>query len=220
MQSALRIAALKAVNLFASKEATHYYLNGVLVQINPRHVVYVATDRHRMLVHREDLAEDVEANTLLGDFILPREALDKIKVRRGDPAEILFSKFGTDKFMLGDTPIAPIDGTFPSWSRVIPAALNPENAPQRPQFNIALLAAFQKAAEALGYGKLAPHFHYGDARNPCAVTFGEKRQTFGVITPVRNTAPLWNGTPSWAVAAPTPPTKPRKSSRTCCASRP
>jgi DNA polymerase III sliding clamp (beta) subunit (PCNA family) len=202
MQAELKIAALKAVNLFASKEETRYYLCGVLVQISLRHTLYVATDGHRMLVHREDLAEGAEANTLLGDFILPRAALDKLKAAKSGPAEILFSTFGEGKFLLGETLVTPVDGSFPQWSRAVPAPVDPEATPQRPQFNLAYCVDFQKAAIALGYGALAPHLHYSDASAPCAVTFGDSRQTFGVIMPVRNQAPLWAGVPEWAQAAP------------------
>jgi len=47
----LSIPALKACNLFASKEDVRYYLNGVLVTVTERATLYVATDGHRLLAY-------------------------------------------------------------------------------------------------------------------------------------------------------------------------
>jgi hypothetical protein len=202
--AALNVKALKAVNLFAPREATRYYLNGVLITVNARNVFYVATDGHRMLVHREDLAEGAEDNTLTGSWIVPSSAIDAIKGGTGRFAETpaTLAEVGNGEYRLdapkGSTIFKPIDGSFPDWHRVIPRGLSKGEVAVPHQFNLHYGASFAKAAELLGYNTLAPHFHHAAAGNPLAVTFGEGRQTFGVLMPVRADANEWTGLPVWA----------------------
>ncbi len=206
MKSQLSIAALKAVALCASTEATRYYLNGVFVNIESRATVYVATDGHRMLVHRAELPAHEADNKMLGECIIPLASIAKLKPVSKYTDSLEFTQLADGKYLLGDSVVTPIDGTFPDWRRVIPAPLSPGDSVSRAQFNLAYLHDFQKAGKILG-GHL-PHIHYSsDERNPCAVTFGDlgTPMTFGVIMPYRNAAPLWAGLPDWAqMPAPKP----------------
>jgi len=198
--SQVSIKALKACNLFASKEATRYYLNGVLLTVSRRESLYVATDGPRMLVHRNCLDDDAPDNKFLGEWILPSESISELKAEKYGKDAALLSAFGNEGKLLlqtnKETILTPIDGTYPNWRRTLPAALNPAEDNGRPQFNLAYCLDFQKASKILGYSALSPHFHYGRADTPCAVTFGHD-ETFGVIMPVRNNADLWAGAPDW-----------------------
>jgi len=200
--ASLNLKALKAANLFASKEETRYYLNGVFLTVTERAALYVATDGHRLLCHREDLAEGAESNTLTGSWIVPSTAIDAIKGGTGRFADApaTLAEIGNGEFRLdapkGATIFKPIDGSFPDFRRVIPPAQDPEKAITPAQFNPHYYVSFGKAAELLGYCANAPHFHHSDASSPTPVTFGH-HETFGVIMPVRNDAPAWAGAPDW-----------------------
>lgn len=200
--ASLNIKALKAVNLFASKEETRYYLNGVQVTVTARAVLYVATDGHRMLVHREDLNETDDSNTLLGKWIIPSTAIDAIKggVGRFADAPAVLSQISEIELRItaakGDVIAKPIDASYPDFHRVIPRASVDAKLAHN-QFNLLYGASFAKAAELLGYGALAAHFHQAEAGCPIPVTFGNSRQTFGVLMPVRGGNDEWAGAPEW-----------------------
>lgn len=201
----LNIKALKAANLFASKESKRYYLNGVFVTVNARDVFYAATDGHRMLMHREALADGAEAHTLTGAWIVPSEAIKALKGGTGRFADapVTLAEVGGGEFRLdapkGSTIFRPIDGSFPDWRRVVPRAPVKDAAPSaQPQFNLTYGASFAEAAELLGYSTLSPHFHYAGYSDPIAVTFGAMHQTFGVLMPIRGSSEEWHGLPVWA----------------------
>lgn len=199
--STLSIPALKACNLFASTEETRYYLRGVCVTVTERATLYVATDGQRLLAHRDELPDTADANTLLGEWILPREAIAALKAGKHNDA-ITLTQFSEGKLLLGESIVSPIDGTFPDWRRSVPAPLSPEDTNDRPQFNGAYVADFAKAAKILFGNSLLPFFHYAKAINPAAVTFGT-HQTFGVLMPLRAAQPdEWSGLPNWASVPP------------------
>lgn len=205
--ASLNLKALKAVNLFSSKESARYYLNGVLVTVTARSVLYVATDGNRMLVHREDLHADAEENTLIGSWIIPGAAIDAVKGGTGRFSEnpAVLTDVGNGELRLdapkGANIFRPIDGSFPDYHRVIPRALADDDKVAPQQFNLFYGASFAKAAGLLGYGALAPHFHATSVGAPIPVTFGDNRQTFGVLMPVRSSADSWEGAPAWLNAA-------------------
>jgi hypothetical protein len=202
-KATINIKALKAVGLFASEESARYYLRGVLVTATPRAVLYVATDGHRMLVHREDLEDDAEPNTLVGRWIIPNLAIYGIKGGTGRfrDAPGTLSQISETELRIdgpkGSVVCTPIDGTFPDFHRVIPRAMGDDTKPGHNQFNLIYGASFAKAAELLGYGQLAPHFHQAEIGGPLPVTFGDNRKTFGVLMSVRGRADGWNGAPDW-----------------------
>lgn len=212
MQSTVSVSALKAANVCASTEETRYYHKGVYLTVAERHSLYVATEGHIMFVHREDLAEDAEPNTLLGAWIVPSDAIAKIKAGKGrfaeSPAELKQDAEGRLVFeRKGDvlSVAKPIDGTFPAWDRVIPAPIAKDAKVERVHFNPELLARIAKGAAFLQIPGLSVFVHTGAANSPCAVTFGDAHpQTFAVMMPARAGSQLgeWNGLPVWAGGAP------------------
>lgn len=208
LKTQINVAALKAANLCASTEQTHYYLNGVFVTAYPRFTTYVATDGHRMLVHRENVDAKSPDNTLLGSWILPSDAIAKLKAKKHS-AQAILSEGMSGALLLkcadgSETLVRPVDGSFPDWRRVCPAAIFSTDQVQRPQFNLKLLGTFAKCAEALDINPQQITFHTRGLGEPAALTFGPGQQTFGVIMCLRSaeTPGDWHGCPDWASAAP------------------
>lgn len=197
----IRLQALAAIALVSSTEETRYYLNGVLLEIEPRTVTYVATDGHRLASHHHELAETDPDNTLLGDFIIPTEHCRPFKLTptglRLDPRATLSSTDGAVlelAYGVNAIRFAPIDGTFPDWRRVIPSTVDGVTA----QYNAEYLAGLQKVGEILGAGKLPVLSHNGDG--PALVTW-EDPMTFAVLMPHRTDAPAKRA-PYWAAPLP------------------
>jgi hypothetical protein len=205
--SQISLNALKAANTCACTEASRYYICGVLLTVAARHSLYVATDGHTMFVHREDLKADADPNTLLGSWIVPSDAIAKIKSGKGRFAELpmdlkqdaegrlVFERSGD---VLAVT--KPIDGTFPQWQRVIPPAIEKGAKVERVHFNPLLLAQIAKAAAFLQITPNSCMVHTRASNEPCGVTFGGGNpQTFAVIMPVRcDYLGQWEGLPAWA----------------------
>ena len=134
MQAQINLKTLNAVALFASKEETRYYLNGVLIQCRADHVMYVATDGHRLMGVREEIPqapknEERAFNTLLGDFIVPTEAC---KHKSGKYDYLNFATMTRDgdvnlRLATSDSKVnvfKPIDSNFPDYGRVIPESMS------------------------------------------------------------------------------------------------
>ena len=193
----IRLQALAAIALVSSTEEPRYYLNGVLLEIEPRTVTYVATDGYRLAAYRHELAENEPDNALLGDFIIPTEHCRPFKLTptglRLDPRATLSSTDGAVlelAYGVNAIRFAPIDGTFPDWRRVCPVTVDGKTA----QFNPDLWASFKKLGEILGAGKLPVLSHNGDG--PALVTW-ENPMTFAVLMPHRTDAPAKHA-PYWA----------------------
>lgn len=163
---------LRAALVCASTEQAHYYLNGVYV--DPKGFL-VSTDGHRAFVGKFDLT-DVPA---FDGWIIPRDAIKRaLTGYKGDTITIAPDRVGAIL-------CAPIEGTFPDWRRIVPAAdgLTGETA----QFNPAYIADMGKIGDILR-GKyknsLSAHIHHsGEA--PAAVTFPEIDHAFAVLMPIR-----------------------------------
>ena len=130
----INVGALKAAALAASKELSRHYLNGVLIEVSPRAVVYVATDGQMLFAYREGLSERDPDNMLLGDFIVPVPVIKSIKLKKSvsESASLRDSTNGDGELTIktadGSYGFAPIDGTFPTgapWRRGRPAARPP-----------------------------------------------------------------------------------------------
>ena len=200
MQTQINLKTLNAVALFASKEETRYYLNGVLIQCRADHVMYVATDGHRMMMVREEVPQapkngERAFNTLLGDFIVPSENCKHKSpkydyqnfatlTRDGDVGLRLALADGSAKVF------KPIDGSFPDYVRVIPESVSgniefyrngKDGERQSVEFNPDYLVSFKKFGELMGLG--LPHIALnGEA--PAAVLFNAE-SILGVIMPMR-----------------------------------
>lgn len=191
MNASINIATLKAVNLAASTEETRYYLCGVYVEVTAKTVTYTATNGHILLSRRED---SVEPNTLIGAWIIPSAFIKTAKPNKyidiatmttiagpNDGVRLAFD--GTITGM-----VAPIDGSFPDYRRVLPATVDGKPG----QYDGNYTAVMAKFAKALGLGYAHIH-HNGDG--PAPVTFNSHQGVFGVIMPLRANAST--ETPAW-----------------------
>lgn len=192
----INVGALKAAALAASKELSRHYLNGVLIEVSPRAVVYVATDGQMLFAYRDGLSERDPDNMLLGDFIVPVPVIKSIKLKKsvsesaslrdltnGDGALTIKTADG------GSYGFAPIDGTFPNWRAVAPRATNGEAAGG---YNPKHVAALVTAGKLSGAGR--PDISYNGEQ--AALMVYPRSAAFGVIMPLRgacgpSTAPVW-----------------------------
>jgi DNA polymerase-3 subunit beta len=203
MQATLNLRPLAAASLCASSEETRFYLCGVLVEIEPRAVTYVATDGHRLFAHREDLAAGDEDNTLLGHFIVPTKSCRAIKLgkkttsaaslTRSDDGGMFLAHLGERHYF------KPVDGEFPDWRRVMPRKGGEAYA----HFDGKLVASFSAIAAALGDDQVpricSPRICPMDANSPALVVFhGREATTFGVIMPMRGEK-VSRIVPAWAL---------------------
>jgi DNA polymerase-3 subunit beta len=110
----------------ASKEATRYAFNGVLVVAKEKKVQFVATDGRRLALARGDLAEGVSSGAKAKfEAIIPTKTLVLLDKLLTDPDEqVEFQKAGEEKVIIR-TPRSTltssvVQGTFPPYEDVIP----------------------------------------------------------------------------------------------------
>jgi DNA polymerase-3 subunit beta len=176
---------LKAALLCASTEETRYYLKGVHLSTSGH---MVTTDGHRLFCAK--LVEAVPA-----DVIIPLDTIKaalKLAPKKAAVIELNGNTFGGVVF-------TPVDGTFPDWRRVIPAAdgYQSGNTSEPAHFNPDYIYDLGQMARALG-SKTGTAFriHAWDSASPHGVTFSGRDDCFAVIMPMRQTA---DATP-WATA--------------------
>lgn len=149
MHATINTRALHAIHLAASSSEALYYLNGVCVEIEPNAVTYVATDGHVIAAYRDEGTEDGKANTLLGEFIIPRDVCKALKPKlKADPLHALRQVSGdgaTAEYRIEDKLFRMVDGSFPDWRRCIPSEADGKPA----QFDLDLLARAQAIGAAL-----------------------------------------------------------------------
>jgi DNA polymerase-3 subunit beta len=218
----INLNALKAVSLFASKEETRYYLQGVNIEFYPDCVIYAATDGHRLFVYRDALPDGDERNTLSGNVIIPLAhcapfkattralASDPYATLEGEPFEARKGAASSFKLAWQGTTIEfkPIDGTFPDWRRVLPPrdVASLEAPPAEVCFNFDYLASFAKAGAIVD--ALKPALIPNGADGPAWISFGPEAPCFGVIMPVRGRSQViynYDGKPNGLDLAPALP---------------
>jgi len=192
MKAEINIATLKAVNLAASTEETRYYLKGVYVEVTEKTVTYTATNGHILLSRRED---SQEPNTLTGAWIIPSDFIKAAKPNKyTDIATMTTVPGPNDSKMLAFTGTitgmaAPIDGSFPDYRRILPAATSGTPGQYDGNYS-AVMAKFAKALD-LGYFHL---HHNGNEAAP--VTFNSHQGVYGIIMPLRvndsTATPAWD----------------------------
>ena len=172
----INLRHLCAINKYgASKEETRYYLNGVFCHTSEdrQWVHFVATDGHRMIVHRVPNADNVDWS-----FIIPRTMLERFKFSARDRG------FADLSFLDGRVTIQhagsssselPVDGTFPDYVRIRPVD-NGEILPAA--FNGQYCADFDALAKV--FGAVATITPRGDS--PALVTFG-RDDLYGALMP-------------------------------------
>lgn len=173
---------LRAAMICASTEKGRYYLNGVF--IDPAGLV-VSTDDHRAFIGRFDPCEAGDgsrrpAPESFGGYTIPLATLKRVLT--GNKARLIAV---SDDEIDGQR-YDPIDGTFPNWRRIVPAA---EASGEAAQFNPVYVADMGKIGALIGdggKGKLGAHFHHNGAGNPCGVTFPGAPDAFGILMPMRS----------------------------------
>jgi hypothetical protein len=191
--SLINLRVLAACVLFASKDETKYYLNGVMVDFDEKGATYVATDGARLVCYRDELMGETK-NFMLGSFIIPAPHCKVFKLDKDDDgygkafpqAERLTIAHG-----FVDITFAPIDGEFPAWHRVVPKA--PASG-EIAQFNLPLLADFQKFALAIGVS--AP-FVASNGEGPAPIWFPGYPHVMGLMMPHKSTDELGRTAPDW-----------------------
>jgi hypothetical protein len=205
----LNLSALKAAALAASKELTRHYLNGVLVEVEPRCVTYVATNGGVLFAYRDALSERDADNMLIGAFIVPVAAIKSLKLKRkvSEIATLRHSGVSGEEMTIktadgGTFGFAPIDGTFPNWRAVVPRATTGEASNGYEPKHVAALVA---AGNVSGAGR--PDISYNG--ETAALMVYPRNNALGVIVPMRGgcgpvTAPEWAAPPAAPLAADTP----------------
>lgn len=206
MQAQINLRTLAATAICASGEQFRYYLNGVCVEVQPRAVIYTATNGHILFTAREETDEE---NTLLGTWIIPTEACKAIKLaKRGNPNATMTTDASGKLYLdyMNDVRgFTPVDGTFPDWRRAIPGGFgNREQASPdeiatmgyNPQY-VALFDKIQKTMDLGCKTQLVPN-----GNGPAFVWFGENEDCFGVIMPMRQMDMRSRVRPEWVDAKP------------------
>jgi hypothetical protein len=198
------LRAIKAAALAMSKEQTRYYLMGVCLDIDPAHgAIAVATDGHRLIACLATEASALPAMDAAQSIIIPADTVKRIKItRRVFDAMLRDNGDGTWSIIYGDTIHAfkPVDGTFPTWRRVLPRHSSPG---ARAHYNPDYLADF-KAAAAVYDGGVEPSV-IEDGQSPAWVRFPEHIPAIGVVMPKRHGFHSYMEAPSWAGVTLDPP---------------
>lgn len=186
-------AALCAV----SKEETRYYLKGVFfdgrgfIAATNGHIAFAArcNDAFKLRDVRPERLSDAIPGVIVPDTAL-RQAIKAAGRTKGLCYVIERDANGLWWILYGNARIhfEPVDGSFPDWTRIIPAAPDTLTAAHyQPQY----IAALGKMAQALRDGKKdAAAFYqvHQNGENPALVTFlaaSEKQCAPGLLTGAR-----------------------------------
>lgn len=147
------IRTLKAAFVCTSSDETRYYLKGVAVQLDGDKLFIAATDGHRLLamqpeftIERDDTSATDRAD--FGSVIIPADIVKNLKPARGDDSCTLTIDGNKGELEHAGQAVRFnfIDGSFPAWRNVIPAAISGETA----QFDARYVAELPKIEAAFG----------------------------------------------------------------------
>lgn len=216
MKLAIDHNILKALLIVAPKQDIRHYLKGVLVDVRAQDVAIVSTNGAVMLA--VPYVDNIEGDRLIGQWIIPREALEAVKpckvgrttlpitveilpgAQTPDPERPGVTIKAPDAITITGTTTTttkPVDGRYPDWRRVMPAAASLEVA----QFDPALIATFGDVHSLLGGSEMFKPVVHHNGRGGALVS-GLGRDALGVIMPLRvDTDDMRHpGLPSWATA--------------------
>jgi DNA polymerase III subunit beta len=126
-----------------STEETRYYLNGIYLHAagaGKAHTLRaVATDGHRLAQMELDLPKGAEG---MPGIIVPRKTVGEVQrlLENNDTDVLIELSPGKIRFTVGDVVLTSklIDGTFPDYGRVIPAANDKELVVDKKEFEAAV----------------------------------------------------------------------------------
>jgi DNA polymerase-3 subunit beta len=187
MELQLTIEQIKALLVIAPKSDTRYYLNGALLEVKDDRAWLVATDGARMLILRPDSRMEGD-NVRDGQWIIPRDLLASVKVKKGGALFLSLDQFSGDTaarararvLTLNSETAAPtIDATFPDWRRVVPMTASGDWAHYDPQY----VADFGTIAEYLSGKRISARVHHNGTQG-APVELGVDN-ALGVVMPLR-----------------------------------
>lgn len=133
---------LSLVQYSMAQQDIRYYLNGMLLVLDGRHIKAIATDGHRLSYAESELNVELEKR----EVILPRKAIMELSRQLGaEDAPISIEVYSAQvKFRYGESELVTkiIDGKFPDYTRVVPTNYA-KNIVVNRSF---LLASLQRAA--------------------------------------------------------------------------
>lgn len=110
------------VQFSMAQQDVRYYLNGLMLEIGPQHIVTVATDGHRLAFSKEELETGIPE---VRQIIIPRKGVNELSKLLEDSDEIVKVQLGDNliKITLGDITFTSklIDGKFPDYNQVLPS---------------------------------------------------------------------------------------------------
>lgn len=174
MKINLNAKHLKAALCVAAVNDIRYYLNGLLVEVQPTEIRVAATDGHCAAVFRT--VDLVDGFGHLFEVIIPS---DTVVLALAGKAQAIELECENSQWRLGPIQFTPIAGKFPDYRRIIPCKHSGEAA----QFNVDLLGKFRKIGKALGHKGQPILRHNG---SDCAqVQFYGDHDFIGALMPLR-----------------------------------
>lgn len=197
--STIDLRVLGAVSMFAGRDKSRHFLQGVCLEIEPRAVTYVATDGRRLVAYRREVSDEKSPdNRLTGRFIIPTEHCKPHKLDKDDDAAAKL--FGDGRLTIAynfcDLTFMPIDGIYPNWRRVIPRK---KASGKLAQFDLELLAVFRKFSAALELGE--PFIAHNGKEAPAPVWWPGRDHVLGVIMPCKAIDAIDTVPPEWVLRA-------------------
>lgn len=120
-----------------AQQDVRYYLNGLCLELGPKHLRAVATDGHRMAVSELSIATDKERQV-----IVPRKGIHEMARLLADTADEATLRLGTNHLRLEASGVVftckLIDGRFPDYTKVLPASSSKKLVLDRAMFREAL----------------------------------------------------------------------------------
>ena len=187
MSLQLTIEQVTALLVITPKTEQRYYLCGVLLEVRDDRAVLVSTDGNRMLILRPESRMEGD-NVRDGRWIIPRDLLASVKVKKGGALFLSLDQFSGDTAararlvtLNGPDLAAPtIDATFPDWRRLVPGNASGEWAHYDPQF----IGDFGTIAEYLSGKRISARVHRNGSANGAPVELGVDN-ALGVVMPLR-----------------------------------
>jgi len=110
------------VQFSMAQQDVRYYLNGLMLEIDPQHIVTVATDGHRLAISKELIETGI---TDQRQIIIPRKGVSELSKLLSDSDDLIKIQLGDNliKATLGAITFTSklIDGKFPDYNQVLPS---------------------------------------------------------------------------------------------------
>ena len=187
MEYTVPVDMIKAALLSVSKEQTRNYLCGVFMQRREGVLRIVSTDGHRMFIGAVNLDDGRQYDF---DAMLPTAEVKKALTglgRKDQFVQMQMQMAGesaeTVRFTvkLNGVEITPIDGTFPTYERIVPTETSGAAADFDPRY----YADLGKAAKLLAGGEAALTIAQ-NGLDPAIVSFRNRPDCLVVLMPRRN----------------------------------